>query len=314
MEIKRVSASAMNSYPSCNFRYFCNQVLRLQETSGKAAVLGNMCHETFELMARLKMRDKTNVDPHRIFGRAWKRHASRRPELDIRRFSKKNNKETGLPNEMKDYVVTKKSFERVLNDKYYNPYNLNVIGAEQPFLIEFPGEEFKTRSGDQLIQKGFIDLVHEIDEDTIEIVDWKTGEQKDFHTGEPITFEYLLKSVQPRLYHLAAVMLYPQYKNIIVTFYYTKGDGPISFAIDNEQIIPTLGACHSFKERIESDTVIKRNRSWRCKMCSYDKSGICDRVWSDMCTHGTEFVKEKYYGLSYKDQVLLGEQNQGKQV
>jgi len=309
MQIQRVSASAMNSYPSCNFRYFCDQVLRLGQTSGKAATLGNICHEVFELMARLKMRGKTNVDPYWLFHRAWGYHTGLRPDLDIRRYAKRVNKKTGVPNEMKDYTVTMQSFDRVLDDPYYNPYNLKVIGAEHKFEIDFPGDAFLTRLGKQLFQKGFIDLVHEIDEDTIEIVDWKTGEQKDFHTGEPIDFDYLIRSIQPRLYHMAALVAFPQYKNVIVTFYYTKGDGPISFALDEQHILPTIETCLKFKDTVEADTVIKRNRSWKCRMCSYDRSGICDPVWSDMCTNGTEYVKQKYYGLSYNDQKLLCEQN-----
>lgn len=314
MQINRVSASSMSSYKSCNFRYFLDQVLRLEQSSGKAATLGHICHETFELMAKLKKRGKTNVDPQWIFHRAWAHYTNLRPDLDIRRYSKRIRKSTGLPDEMKDYTTTKASVDRVLNDPHYNPYKLKILGAEQAFNIDFPGDEFITNLGKQLFQKGFIDLVHEIDLDTIEIVDWKTGEQKDFHTGEKIDFDYLVRSIQPRLYHMAAVLLYPQYKNVIVTFYYTKGDGPISFAIDQHQIMPTIEACLEFKKTVEADTIIKRNRSWKCKTCSYGRSGICDPVWSDTCTHGTEYVKQKYYGLSYKDQKLFSEQNQQKDV
>ena len=71
--------------------------------------------------------------------------------------------------------------EVVLNDDTYNPYKMkNIIDSERWFSVEFPGEEWETHEGEQFRTRGFIDLVRELDEDTIEIIDWKNGKRLDF--------------------------------------------------------------------------------------------------------------------------------------
>lgn len=200
--------------------------------------------------------------------------------------------------------------EVVLDNPYYNPYSLNILDSEQWFALEMPGEEWKCLDQDgevhQFTPRGFIDLVHEIDHDTIEIVDWKTGKRNAFYTQEPIDEMVLMREIQPRLYHLAAYFLYPKYKNILITFYYTNDGGPITIALSHDDLAVTIATLHRFMTTVKKDTLLRRNRSWKCKMCSFDRNGICCRVWSDLHTLGGAYVEERYSNLNYKQQLAIG--------
>jgi hypothetical protein len=137
-------------------------------------------------------------------------------------------------------------------------------------------------------------------------VDWKTGQRKSFYSQKPIDEEVLMREVQPRIYHLAAFHLYPQYKNIWITFYYANDGGPVTIALCQDDIPMTIAGLHRFLTRASNDTLIRRNRSWRCRMCSFDKNDTCTRVWSDLHTLGGEFVNQKYADLTFEGQAVLG--------
>jgi len=37
-------------------------------------------------------------------------------------------------------------------------------------------------------------------------------------------------------------------------------------------------------------------------MCAYNKNDICTKVWSDLHTHGSEFVEQKYVDMTVEQQ------------
>ena len=83
MKITTCSPSSINTYRSCNFKYYLSYILGMKTPSGKSAVLGNIVHQVFEWMAKLKKKGKTNVDPIWLFERAWDEN----PHKDLRRLT-----------------------------------------------------------------------------------------------------------------------------------------------------------------------------------------------------------------------------------
>lgn len=310
MRIVRCSASAIGMYTNCPFSYFMNYILGMESKAGKAALQGSIVHQTFEWMLKLKKRGKTNVDPMWLLDRAWDEHTAASPEVAIRRVTTRIDKETGCLKEAADFKKCRTALEVVCGNQYYNPYNLDVVDSERWFALEMPGKEWECLDADgamhQFAVRGYIDLVHEIDEDTIEIVDWKTGARKSFYTQEPVDENTLMREVQPRLYHLAAYFLYPKYKNILITFYYTNDVGPITIALSRDDVAMTIASLHRFFTTAKNDTLVRRSRSWKCKMCSFERSGMCHRVWSDLHTLGGHYVKDKYHKLSCEKQLEIG--------
>jgi hypothetical protein len=250
--------------------------------SGKAAVLGTIVHQVFEWMARLKKAGKTHIGCDWLFERAWEENK----HIELRKFTSR-----GIS---ADFKKCKESIMKVIEDKYYNPYNMNILDIEKWFELDMEGEEWFTIDNKPFKIRGFIDVINIIDDNTIEIVDWKNGQQKDLSNMEEINFDNISKKIQPRIYHLAASILYPQYKNTIITFYYINGDGPITISLSEEDLVNTFTSLYTFFTTVKKDNIIKRNRSWRCRMCAYNKNDICTSIWSDLNTFGDQFVKDKY--------------------
>jgi len=316
MKIVKCSASAIGTYFHCPFAYFLHYILGMESRTGKAALQGSIIHKALEWMVKLRKRGKTNVDPMWLLDRAWDELTAESPEIEIRRVTTRIDKETGDFKEAADFKKCRVAMEGILANPYYNPYNNHPIDVERWFELEMPGEEWRCVDKDgtvrQFTMRGFIDLVQTVDgcDDTIEIVDWKSGFRKNFHTQEVIDEEVLAREVQPRLYHLAAYFLYPQYKNILVTFYYANEGGPVTVAFSHENLAETIAFLYKFFTTVKRDTLLRRNRHWTCRMCSYDKNDTCNRVWSDLHTIGGEFVEHRYTDLTCKGQMALGKQKE----
>lgn len=310
MIVARCSASAINLYNHCPFAYYLQYILGMKSQAGKAALQGNIVHRALEWMIKLKKRGKTNVDPMWLLDRSWDEHIKEFPHVEIRKVTTRIDKATGDFKECADFKKCRVALEEILNNQYYHPYHLNCIDSERWFALEMPGNEWQCLDTDgeerQFAIRGYIDLVHEIDKDTIEIVDWKTGARKNFHTQHDIDETELVMEIQPRLYHLAAYFLYPQYKNIIITFYYTNAGGPITIALSEDDMTETIAYLHKFMMTVKRDTLVRRNRSWKCKMCHFERNGMCHRVWSDFCTLGTEYIEERYHQINCEQQLAIG--------
>jgi len=310
MKIVRCSASSIGLYNHCSFAYFLHYILGLESRAGKAALQGSIVHQALEWMVKLRKRGKTNVDPMWLLNRAWDEHTAASPEIAIRRVTTRIDKETGGFKECADFKKCRIALETVLEDQFYNPYNLNVIDSERWFALAMPGKEWECVDEDgkthQFASRGFIDFTHELDKETLEIVDWKTGARKSFYTQESIDEVVLMKEIQPRLYHLAAYFLYPKYKKFLITFYYTNSGGPITIALSQDDLAKTIAILHSFFTTVKRDTLIRRNRHWTCKMCGFNNNGICSRVWSDLHTMGGDYVEDRYAGLDCEGQLAIG--------
>jgi hypothetical protein len=268
-----------------------SRVIGLDDPSGKAALQGNIVHRVFEWMVKLNKRGKA-IPEAWLIERAWDEFVATRPDLGLRKVTSRG--------EAADYRKCRNAVEIVLDDDYYNPCTMrNIIGAEIRFRIELPGEDWAVREGDEIRQfaiRGFIDLVREIDQDTVEIIDWKTGQRMDFYSRTPIGAQSLIRSIQPRIYHLAVTELFPQYRDVILTFHYMLDGGPITISLSQDDIPETLSMLWAFMKAVQGDNILRRNRSWKCKMCSYNREDFCTKVWSDLCARGQEYVEVEYGG------------------
>lgn len=310
MRIVKCSASAIGLYNHCPFSYYLHYILGMESKAGKAALQGSIVHKVLELMTKRQKRKKKNIDPMLLLNHSWDKLTAKYPDIEIRQVTTRINKQTGNLMEAADFKKCRVALETVLNDPFYNPCNLNIVDGERWFALEMPGEEWRCLDKDgklhQFAVRGFIDLIHELDEETIEIVDWKTGDRKNYYTQQPIDEELLMREVQPRLYHLAAYFLYPKYKNILITFYYTNNGGPITIALSQDDLAMTIATLYRFFTTIKRDTLVRRNRWWTCRMCSFNNNGMCHRIWSDLHTLGGEYVENRYAQLNYKDQLAIG--------
>jgi hypothetical protein len=190
----------------------------------------------------------------------------------------------------------------------YTPVRDNTISAEAAFnipLIEpqflLPGEDAK-----YFTLRGRIDRVDKLNDDTIEVVDYKSGtrinyDSADRHKKEPSD---LHKEIQPRMYHLAAKDLYPWAKNVLVTFIYFTDGGPVTVPFCDEDIVETRNMLLRRFRAIKGNQDPQRNISWKCrKLCSFGLDGTCDNVWNEGKEFGLPFVEDKYTVLNIKRKI-----------
>lgn len=166
------------------------------------------------------------------------------------------------PNFEDDLRLTKE----VINNKD-SVLNRKIIGAEVPFEMEFEG--FKVR--------GFMDLVTEVNEDTLEVIDYKTGNYA--KTGDDA-----FKDLQMRIYSMVAKILFPQYKYVLMTLYYVrKKPVTVIFGADDDE--KTEAFLRDSYQKIVSSVNPPRQKSFKCSWCiGYDK---CEKVRDEYIEDGT---------------------------
>jgi hypothetical protein len=163
----------------------------------------------------------------------------------------------------------------------FDPRNRNILMPEQHFDFEIkkPWSKYSYNLTDgsvlegNLAMKGTIDLITLVNEDTIEVIDWKTGKRLDWATGQEKTQEKLENDPQLRIYHYAIKHLYPHIKNIIFSIYFINDGGPFSICFHDSDITETENILRRKFDIIKQTTKPKLNKSWMCsKLCHFGKT------------------------------------------
>lgn len=194
-EIK-LSATRINTFLQCVQRYWFQYVDHLPKVSPPAFKLGIAVHEALELAGEiwLKKGKFTKTDKKKILDRYV---------------------EISIKEGIDDVSIHKEGLELVT--KRINKFDLGkILSLERSFgFNDEDSIEIATRDGIKLI--GAIDKAIEIDEDTLLIVDYKTSRTMP-------TVDQLRTDVQLSIYDLAASIIWPEYKRIILSLDMLKGD------------------------------------------------------------------------------------------
>lgn len=316
MIVTYIRSSSYNNYDYCQMQYFITYVLGHYADSGKKAELGTIVHKTLEVLAALKkatqelkprqkyleieddaigkyridksllLLDETVND---ILEKSFTSYASQSKH----EWTKSDKKECAklVWNTLK------------FNGGQFDPRNRDIIDPEPHFDIPIEEDwakftyeiDGKTVNG-QLAIKGTIDLVTKVSDDTVEVVDWKTGRRLDWATGEEKDAVKLSKDAQLLLYNYAISKLYPQYKQAIMTIYFIKDGGPFSLCFDKSDQEKFLKMLKNRFEQIRVNNTPKpidpSRSNWKCsKLCHF-----CRNNWpgsdKNMCIYIEEYLKK----------------------
>lgn len=167
------------------------------------------------------------------------------------------------------------TWEKLLRDDSGAP-----IGCEYGFRMPVPGTDVP--------MIGYMDLVVKHDQDTIEVIDYKTGTwTQDYHECR--------EDIQVKMYSLASRRVFIDdcenhgfnFKNVILTFdYFTKN--PITIAFSEEEDLETEEYVRDKIKEIEStewiNRIVKNNdefserRAWKCRsLCDTE---VCASKWN----------------------------------
>ena len=280
-------SSSFSTHSMCPMKYFNDYILGWPGEGNKAADRGTIIHKCLEVLANLKKNQqegkKTYTDKDIKMRVSDKTDVDKIIERVYKYFTEAFDHHTW---EESDYKTCKKLTHMALNDNEgnFDPRNLNIVEVEGhfDFDIEEDWAKYKYEVNGEIIEgylslKGTIDLITQLDEETLEVIDWKSGKRLNWATGEVYTLENLKDNIQLRLYHLALTKMYPHIKYIMVTINYIKEGGPYTISFDENDIPETLRRIREKFELIRDTKIPKLNKSWKCtRFCNQGMSTFED--------------------------------------
>lgn len=315
MIVTYIRSSSYNNYDYCQMQYFITYVLGHRSMSGKKAQLGTVVHKVMEVLASCNKKFQENPDKKSMYikddaiGKVnftnrslfTKTFVSKILDRSYAHYTENcTHKYTGA-----DIKFCRTQVDTALNynDGQFDPRKRDIVDTEPQFdiTIDEPWAKFKYKmpNGEeaegQLAIKGTIDLVTKVADDTIEVVDWKTGRRLNWATGEEKTYEKLLEDPQLLLYNYAISKLYPDYEQAIMTIYYIRDGGPFSMCFDKSDQEKFLGMLEKrFKQIQRNDfpqPCSRTRKSFKCtKLCDFYKKNWPGTNIS-MCEHVEEHLK-----------------------
>lgn len=287
MIIEYLSASRLNTYIDCPFRYFLQYHLQLPELKGDSIAThkGSAVHEALEFYvtkdkdyvkhlkayyAKHKVWEFDNRKPGRGFPHPVNKECSSCEWYtgDICTIADRNTNDFDgcpKPNFEDDLALVKRAITRpdsVLNRK--------IIGAEVAFEKEYEG--FKVR--------GFMDLVTEVDEKTLEVRDYKSG---NYTKNTDMAF----KDLQMRIYSMVAKELFPDYDYVVMTLDYLR-KVPVSVIFSREDDEKTRQFLKDSYVKIANASSPIRKKSFKCSWCvGYD---VCGKIKDNYRDENGQFV------------------------
>ena len=293
MRMMALSASRIKTNKQCPMKYFIEYHLGVPETKEGNIYThkGSAVHEALELWvnAVLGLTERAEIDYNKTLLEYYKESKlwmldTRRPDKGGDPYPQEKNCEScpfatkdskcqiadipysivdGCPRgnyeadlALVEGAIHNEDFPVLKTDKNGN-FVKNILAAEQSFNLEVEGVPVR----------GVIDLVVEEDEDTIEIVDYKTGRSMSYNAASV--------DAQVRIYGKVIGLMYPQYKYVMVTLWFLK-KYPVTVAITPEMDELTVKSIHKNDEKIRNDINLERIKGWLCNYCvGYE---VCGKV------------------------------------
>jgi hypothetical protein len=267
----------------CEQQYFLEYVLGWRGPSNQKADKGTIVHKVLEILAVIKkaQQDKQTEIVDDIIGKIDINNYNLNTIIE-KAYKHYSDATTHHNWSLKDYkdchAWVYKAIE--FNGGMFDPRNRHILCPEQHFDLEIKKPwahyEYETEDGKiegNLSLKGTIDLITLVNDNTIEIVDWKTGRRLDWATGQEKTQEKLESDPQLRIYHYAIHNLYPHIDHIIFSIYFINDGGPFSICFDKSDLPKTEEMLRRKFEVIKTTKRPKLNKSWMCnKLCHFGKT------------------------------------------
>lgn len=324
MLVTYLRSSSYSAFDMCPQSFYLKYVLNLSDTSNLKADMGNAVHKSLELLATKKLAEQQ--------GEQTFSSAELNKTWDVASFSPANALHEGftyysetLPTihdwhspvkltfgdesyETLPFTFCKESLDKVLNNwgKIGNPLTREVIYPEKFFDFEID-EPWAKRDGYTLAVKGTIDLVCESGIPRLaEMIDYKTGQRKDWATGKVKEWEDLNNDFQLRLYHYVLCKLLPDYDDIQVTIIWVNQGGPYTLEISKSSLDQTKEMMHKRFREIELCQKPKLIQDgpdrWKCRaFCHFgrnnwegSKKTICEHIRGETIKLGLDKCTKKY--------------------
>lgn len=283
MIITYLRSSSYATHSMCEHQYFLEYVLGYRSPSNKKADKGTIVHKVLEILAYVKLNQQNKqqkfIDD--VVGEVNTNNYNLTTLIE-KVYKYYTSKFTHHEWEVKDYKDCHSWVHKALeyNNGMFDPRNRDILQPEQHFDIPIikPWSKYKfdtpegTLEGNLAI-KGTIDLITKVDDNTIEIIDWKTGRRLDWATGQEKTLEKLQNDAQLRIYHYAVSQLYPNIDHCMVSINFINDGGAFSICFDKKDLGKTEDMLRQKFETIKKTQMPRLNKTWKCnKLCHFGKT------------------------------------------
>lgn len=279
MRLEYLSATRANVYVDCPFRYFLQYHLKLPELRQPTihTAKGSAVHEALDSFVKGQTDYVAELTKYYQEHEVWKMDNRPSPKgfphpqpkscdtcpFAIAQVGSPNpicsiagkfvNVVEGCPrgNFEDDLGVLEKTLMRP-----DSPLKRKIIGSEVAFTQDWEG--FRIH--------GYIDLITEVDAETLEVRDYKAGNYAK-------ATDEAFRDIQMRIYSLAAKKMFPQYKYVMMTLDYLRKT-PVTVIFAPEDDEKTRKFLQDVYKRIGSDPDPKRVKSFKCQWCvGFDTCG-----------------------------------------
>lgn len=303
MIICYLRSSSISTWNLCTHKYWLNYVLGIRHPSGKSAAVGNVTHKALELLALGKLATQNGKNTFKEEEFNSELPSDLDPEVAIKiSFDYYSELENHLVWENKDFNAARKYMWNHLNfrDGIYDPRKRKIIAVEKFFdiTINEPWSHYKyTLPNNEIVEgnlsvKGTIDLITEADDESLEIIDIKTGKVDTFPDGNKRTLDYVYNDFQFLLYQWVCRQLFPQYKYVSLSVFYSQFNIPFTTFYDNKDIDKTTDLIRNYFKEIKDNMQPTLNRGWWCKVCHYDKAKH-ENSQKSICEHYKNEIQYK---------------------
>ena len=269
----------------CEQQYFIEYVLGMRGPSNKKADKGTICHKVLEILAIIKKSEQDGVESFEddVIGTVYTKQYNLNTIIE-KTYKYYTSKFTHHEWEIKDYKDCHNWVNKAISyhDGAFDPRNKEILCPEQHFDLEIkkPWAKYTFDTPEGKLQgylglKGTIDLITKASDNTIEVIDWKTGRRLDWATGKEKTPEKLQTDPQLLIYHYAISKLYPEYDSVMITIYFINDGGPFSILFDKSDLQRTEQMLQKKFEIIKQTQKPRLNKTWMCnKLCHFGKSNF----------------------------------------
>jgi len=271
----------------CEQQYFLEYVLGYRSPSNKKADKGTIVHKVLEILAGIKLSQQNNEDYYDddILGQINVNdyNLDHITELVYNYYTSQFKHHEWGTKDLKDSHLW---VHKALTDHngIFDPRSRNIVQPEQHFdiVIDKPWAKYKYDTKDgilegQLAIKGTVDLITQVNDSTLEVVDWKTGRRLDWATGQEKTLDKLYQDAQLKMYHYALSILYPKYDHIIMSINFINDGGAFSMCFDKSDLPSTENLIRKKFEEIKKCKRPRLSKSWKCtKLCHFGKNTFQD--------------------------------------
>lgn len=192
----RISYSSLNDYETCPLKFKYRNIEKLEEPENVERIFGSLVHDSLEYMFSPNPLYPTQDEIIDYFNKNFETKKQKNGELKL---------DDALRN---DGILILKNFY-----KKNTPWNYNVVDLESRFevMIDDP------LSNEPCVLTGVIDRLDKLDENTYEIIDYKTG--KKLPSQDNVD-----RDLQMSIYNLGLINRWPHLKekNIKLSLYYVK--------------------------------------------------------------------------------------------